>query len=123
MVSLAMSDAPPTMDDLANALNVMLDENEALRAELARVSGRLAALMTAFDDNGTLGILQMMAHDSNLAPEVRIRAAGLAVPFERPKLSVTATTTVPLYDLLEAKRRKGKTIEHAPGNDPSPPAA
>ena len=75
------------------------------------------ALMAAFEERGTLGILQMMAHDKNLPPEIRVRAAGLAVPFERPKLSVTATASIPLYDLLEERRRKAKVIEHAP--DPS----
>jgi hypothetical protein len=71
--------------------------------------------MGAFEENGTLGILQLMAHDTRLPPEIRIRAAGLAVPFERPKLSMTATTSVPLYDLLQARRRR--VIE------PTPPAA
>ena len=78
------------------------------------------ALMAAFEERGTLGILQMMAHDKNLPPEIRVRAAGLAVPFERPKLSVTATASVPLYNLLEERRRKAKVIEHT---DPGPSAA
>jgi len=99
---------------LNDGLHQVLDENDALRSELAQVRARLDALMTAFDENGTLGILQLMAHDKNLPPEVRIRAAGLAVPFERPKLSVTASTSIPLYDLLEARRRKTKVIEHNP---------
>jgi hypothetical protein len=107
------------VEKLNDGLNLVLDQKQALEAELARVRGRLDALLTAFDERGTLGILQLMAHDKNLPPEVRIRAAGLAVPFERPKLAVTATTSVPLYDLLEERRRKGKTIEH----DPGPPAA
>ena len=100
---------------LNDGLHQVLDENDALRSELAQVRARLDALMTAFDENGTLGILQLMAHDKNLPPEVRIRAAGLAVPFERPKLSVTASTSIPLYDLLEARRRKTKVIEHDSG--------
>lgn len=104
---------------LNNGLNQVLDENEALQAKLAQVQSRLDSLMAAFEERGTLGILQMMAHDKNLSPEIRIRAAGLAVPFERPKLSVTATTSVPLYDLLEERRRKAKVIEQ----DPGPPAA
>ena len=36
-----MSDAQPTVAELDNALHQMLDENEALQAELARVRGRL----------------------------------------------------------------------------------
>ncbi len=87
---------------LNDGLHQVLDENEKLRAELAGVKARLAALTSAFEEKGTLGILQLMAHDTSLSPEVRIRAAGLAVPFERPRLSMTATTSVPLYDLLEA---------------------
>ena len=105
----------PTFDDYEKALHQMIDENEALRAELAPVRGRLNALMTAFDERGSLGILQAMAADTDLSAETRIRAASAAVPYERPKLSVTATTTVPLYDLLEQRRRNGgKVIEHDP---------
>ena len=102
---------------LNTALNQVLDQKELLEAELDEVKQRLAALMGAFEENGTLGILQQMAHDTRLPAEIRIRAAGLAVPFERPKLSMTATTSVPLYDLLEARRRK--VIDHTP----TPPAA
>lgn len=109
-----MSKRAPNFDDYEKALHQMLDENEALQAELAQVRGRLNALMTAFDERGSLGILQVMAADTNLSAETRIRAAAAAVPYERPKLSVTATTTVPLYDLLEERRRKGKVIEHEP---------
>ena len=92
----------------------MTDENDALKAELAEVKGRLDALMAAFDERGSLGILQLIAHDKRLPPETRIRAAGLAVPFERLKLALTATTTVLLYDLLQERRPQGKIIEQAP---------
>jgi hypothetical protein len=67
--------------------------------------------MSAFDENGTLGVLQSIAHDKSLPPELRARAAGLAVPYEKPKLSMAVTASVPLYDLLEARRQKGKIIE------------
>jgi hypothetical protein len=110
-----MSKSAPTFDDYEKALNQMLDENEALQAELAQVRGRLDALMTAFDERGSLGILQVMAADTSLSAETRIRAASAAVPYERPKLSVTATTSVPLYDLLEERRRRDKVIEHDAG--------
>jgi hypothetical protein len=103
------------VDKLDAALHQTLNEKEALQAELARVRGRLDALMTAFDANGTLGVLQHLAHDKTLPPEIRIRAAGLAVPYEKPKLSMAVTASVPLYDLLEARRRKGKVIDHDHG--------
>jgi hypothetical protein len=106
----------------------LIAEQDHLRGEVASRDARLSGFVAAFEEGGTLGILQMMAHDASLDPQVRIRAASAAVPFERPKLSVTATTTVPLFDLLEARRRKGKVIEHAPapasvnGIDPGSPA-
>ena len=106
-----MSDVQPTMADMDRALHQMLDENEALQYELKRIRGRLDALVSAFDSNGTLGVLQSIAHDKSLPPELRARAAGLAVPYEKPKLSMAVTASVPLYDLLEARRLKGKVIE------------
>jgi hypothetical protein len=104
----------PTFADYERALDKMLDENDALKAELAEAKGRLDALMTAFDEHGSLGILQLIAHDKRLPPETRVRAAGLAAPFERPKLQVTATATVSLYDLLQERRRQRKVIDHDP---------
>ena len=109
-----MKKTTPTFAEYENALHTMTDENDALKAELAEVKGRLDALMAAFDERGSLGILQLIAHDKRLPPETRVRAAGLAVPFERPKLALTATTTVLLYDLLQDSRRQGKIIEQAP---------
>ena len=52
----------PTTADYENAIDTMMDENDALKAELAEVKGRLDALMTAFDERGSLGILQLMQH-------------------------------------------------------------
>ena len=81
------------------------------------------ALMAAFEERGTLGILQMMAHDKNLPPEIRVRAAGLAVPFERPKLSVTATASIPLYDLLEERRARPRSSNTPPIPPPPNPSS
>jgi hypothetical protein len=101
---------------LEYVIREQMKEIDRLRDEMAQYR----ALIAAFEERGTLGILQMMAHDKNLPPEIRVRAAGLAVPFERPKLSMTATASVPLYDLLEARRQKPKVIEHV---EPDPSAA
>jgi len=109
----------PTFDDYERALGVMMTKNEQLTAELADVKSRLNSLMTAFDERGSLGVLQHIAHDMRLSPETRMRAAAAACPYERPKLALTATTTVPLYDLLQERRRQGKIIEQAPEPDPA----
>src|SRR6516225_8888762 len=108
----------PTIANYEMALHKVLDDNDALRVELADTK-KLNAIMVAFDERGSLGILQEIAKDKRLPPETRIRAAGLACPYERPKLALTATTTVPLYDLLQERRRQGKIIEQAPEPDPA----
>jgi|SRR6516162_2972304 hypothetical protein len=113
-MSKAKAAPATTFADYEHALGVMMTKNEALEAQLADVKSRLNSLMTAFDERGSLGILQYIAHDMRLPPETRIRAAAAACPYERPKLALTATTTVPLYDLLQERRRQGKVIEQAP---------
>ena len=65
-----------TIAEYESALHRMIDEYEALETKFNAVKGRLDALMSAFDDNGTLGILQMMAHDTSLGANLRIRAAA-----------------------------------------------
>jgi hypothetical protein len=107
----------PLERELDSALHETLDEIDALKAENGRLKGRLDALMTAFDANGALGVLQKIMHDEDLKPELRVKAAGLAVGFERPKPASTVNNVVKLYDILEAARLKeqaAKTIEHQP---------
>jgi hypothetical protein len=104
----------PLERELNTALHEVLDENEALKVDLAMVRGRLDALTSAFDADGTLGVLRRIAHDGNLPPELRVKAAAAAVPYEKPKLSVTAkASVVSLYDILEKKRLE-RMIEHEP---------
>jgi hypothetical protein len=77
--------------------------------------------MEAFEKGGSLGMLQVIGADKTLPIDIRVRALGLAVPYERPKLAMTATTTMPkLFDILEEARRR-RVIEHEP--EPSPPDA
>jgi hypothetical protein len=102
------------LNDLANQA---LDENEALKAQLAKVQAKLDGLIAAFEEGGSLGMLQVIGADKSLPIEIRIRALGLAVPYERPKLSavMTAQAPVKLFDILERSRNAGKVIEQAPG--------
>jgi hypothetical protein len=75
----------PTMEQMDAALHLTLDRAEAAEAQVKRLQAKLDGLMEAFEKNGSLGILQLIAHDKNLPVEIRMRAAGLAVPYERPK--------------------------------------
>jgi hypothetical protein len=119
---VATLDTTPREQALNTALHEVLDENEALRAENVRLQGRLDAMASAFDANGTLGVLQKMAHDGDLKPELRVKAAGLAVAYERPRPAGQTNVSFKLFDYLENDRLKkmaaadaAKTIEHQPG--------
>jgi hypothetical protein len=118
--------------ELDAALHETLDENDALKAEVARLQAQLDGLMEGFEKGGSLGILQAIGADKSWPVEVRVRALTAAVPFERPKLSMTATANAPkLFDILEAARLKErKVIEAQPadtktvlGEDPPDTAA
>jgi hypothetical protein len=75
----------PTMEEMDAALHQTLDQVDVLKAANARLQAKLDGLMEAFEKGGSLGILQLIAADKNLPVEIRMRAAGLAVPYERAK--------------------------------------
>jgi hypothetical protein len=109
---------------LNDALRDTLDQIDGLKAENARLKARLDGLMEGFEKGGSLGILQAIGADKSWPIEVRVRALTAAVPFERPKLSMTATTSGhKLYDVLENAKRRQKLIEQAPEPLDQPPAA
>jgi hypothetical protein len=73
------------MQQMDAALHQTLDQIDALKAENARLQAKLDGLMEAFDKNGSLGMLQAIAADKSLPAEIRVRALGLLLPYERPK--------------------------------------
>jgi hypothetical protein len=111
--------------ELDAALHETLDENDALKAEVAQLKAQLDGLMEGFEKGGSLGILQAIGADKSWPVEVRVRALTAAVPFERPRLTVNATASPhKLYDILAAgKLRDCKVIEATPADDPPKPAA
>jgi hypothetical protein len=119
-----MKYADPTMpleercERLNAALHERLDENDALKAEVAQLKARLDGLMEGFEKGGSLGILQAIGADKSWPIEIRVRALTAAVPFERPKLSMIATASGhKLYDVLENAKRRQKLIEAKPADD------
>jgi hypothetical protein len=101
--------------ELDAALHEVLDERDELKAEVARLQAQLDGLLEGFEKGGSLGILQSIGADKSWPIEVRVRALQAAVPFERPKLSMTATTNArPLFDILEAARLKDRRVIEAP---------
>jgi hypothetical protein len=97
------------IDQQNTAIKKLLAERDELRAILEANEQRLDALTC----------LQRAYNNPQASETNRIKAAGLAVPFERPKLSVTATASVGLFDLLEERRRRSKVIEYQPSGDPA----
>jgi hypothetical protein len=112
--------------ELDAALLTMLRENSDLKDEVARLQARLDGLMEGFAKGGSLGLLQSIGADESWPIEVRVRALQAAVPFERPKLSMTATVQHrPLFDILEEARLRDRKVIEAPSIEPAPepPAA
>jgi hypothetical protein len=75
----------PLEKELDDALGEMLARNNVLEAKLAEVQGRLDELMDAFERRGSLGLLQQIGADKSLPIGVRVRALGLAAPYETSK--------------------------------------
>jgi hypothetical protein len=93
-------------DDLRGQIKTLQDELRTLRPQLAEFEKLLESLS---DERGCLLVLQRIAHDERLPHITRMKAAAAALPYERPKLAITAQTdTFSLYDFLEAKRQKDR---------------
>ena len=88
--------------------------DEALDRDERERERRLSEL--GLDDNGSLGLLQSIYSSPAMPLSVRMRAAIEALPFETPKLAVTASlSSGDFADRLEkAFSRSAKVIEADP---------
>ena len=80
------------------------------------------------DDVTSLRFLQTIYRNPEVPLPVRMRAAGMALPFESPKLAVVTTLNAgdfadQLDRAIERSSRVMKTIEHQPTQPPSTVAA
>jgi hypothetical protein len=84
------ANSQPTIAELDRALHTMLDENDALRAELAQLRDENKRLVDWInDDADALTTLQRTYLDPKTSTTDRIKAAASAIAYERPKLSVS----------------------------------
>ena len=84
-----MQTQEPTIAELDSALHTMLDENDALRAELAQLRTENQRLIDwIMGEADALTTLQRTYLDPKTLTSDRIKAAGAAIAYERPKLSV-----------------------------------
>jgi hypothetical protein len=106
----AMSKTAPTLDDYEKALHQMLDENQALRAELRTLVDWING------DQDALTTLQGLYLNPDEPASNRIRAAAAAIGYERPKLSASANLLfVDFRERVRQARLKAplaRTIEH-----------
>src|SRR5262249_42220768 len=106
----------PTIAELDSALHTMLDENEALRAELIRLRDEVKQLVDWINgDRDALTCLQSVYNDPKASEANRVKAAASALPFERPKLTFNVQVgPAVLGQRLDQARMKTepKVIEH-----------
>src|SRR6516225_10072141 len=109
-----MNKTAPTLADYEKALHQMLDENEALRAEITKLNGQLSTLVDwIMGDADALTTLQAVYLNSDEPAGNRIKAAaaGLVVMDFRERVR-QARLKAPL-----------KTIEHMPDDEHIPEPA
>lgn len=93
---------------MPKAVDEALDRHERERER------RLSEL--GLDGNGSLGLLQSIYRSSAMPLSVRMRAAVEALPFEHPKLAITASFNGGDFaaQMEKAFQRSAKVIEHEP---------
>jgi hypothetical protein len=97
----------PTIAELDRALHTMLDENDDLRAEIVELRDENKRLVDwIMGDADALTTLQRTYLDPATSTPDRIKAAGGAIAYERPKLSISVSVSGPavLGDRLDAAR-------------------
>jgi hypothetical protein len=114
------ANSQPTIAELDSALHIMLDENDALRAELAQLRAEVKRLVDWINgDSDALTTLQRTYLDPKTTTSDRIKAAGAAIAYERPKISVQvhvgpALLAERLDQARAMKPIEPKVIEHQP---------
>jgi hypothetical protein len=114
------ANSQPTIAQLDSALHTMLDENDALRAELAQLRAENKQLVDWIMGNcDALTTQQRTYLDPKTTTTDRIKAAGAAIAYERPKITVQVHVgPAILGERLDSARAmktiEPKVIEHQP---------
>jgi hypothetical protein len=114
-------DAQPTdpqklIAEMDGALHTMLNENEDLRAQVAKLQAEVRQLVDWITgDQDALTCLQAIYNDVDADKSTRIKAAAAAIAFERAKLTVNVKVAGPalLGERLDGAQAM-KTINQPP---------
>jgi hypothetical protein len=95
----------------------------ACMAEITKLREENARLRSEKSD--ALSVCKEVYSDPNAPPALRIKAAGLALPHETPRLmperaplDLVAEPVIPLAELVERRRRRADALENLPPGHP-----
>jgi len=115
----------------------MVEVTETLEAKLKRHEDALVACMAEItklreenarlrsEKSDALSVLKEAYNDPDVPPALRIKAAGLALPHEVPRLmperaplELSAEPVIPLAELVARRRKRQDALENLPLDDP-----
>ena len=106
----------PEKAEYEDVLRRLTAKCEELVAENARLRS---------SENNAHSVLREIYNDSTASPAVRVKAAGLALPHETPRLTpvppaidATAEEIIPLADLVRRRRARQDALEGLPPGHP-----
>ena len=106
----APADPQKLIAEMDGALNTMLDENEALRAQVVELQAEVKQLVDwVTGDRDALVCLQSIYNDPSAPENNRIKAASAAIGYERPKLTFGVQISGPA--VLGERLDQGRTIK------------
>jgi len=106
----APADPQKLIAEMDGALHTMLDENEALRTQVAKLQAEVKQLVDwVMGDRDALVCLQSIYNDAGADKGTRIKAASAAIGYERPKLTFGVQISGPA--VLGERLDQGRTIK------------
>ena len=111
----APTDAQKLIAEMDGALHTMLDENEALRTQVAKLQAEVKQLVDwVMGDRDALVCLQSIYNDPSAPENSRIKAASAAIGYERPKLTFGVQISGPAVLGERLDRTKTMKTVHQP---------
>jgi hypothetical protein len=112
-----------TDTDLQSKLAEYEDVVRLLTAKLEELAAENARLRSS--ENNAHSVLREVYNDPTASPAVRVKAAGLALPHETPRLTpqpqpldLVAEEVIPLAELVAKRRKRQEALQDLALDDP-----